>query len=171
MRPMSGAWSSARTRSPSGAPAENGAPGKIRTPDPPGRSRPLLSAELRGQYWSGCEVPPLVLRVPSAGLFCTSFTLLKWRSHEDSNLVLRFRRPMSCPFDHGTLGSGEVRRTTAACWLPSQESNLPELCLTGSRVHLARLRGMNWWTTGVTLPARVACKASLHPCAWPMVPE
>jgi hypothetical protein len=27
-------------------------------------------------------------------------------------------------------------------WLPSQESNLPQLCLTGSRVHLARLRGM-----------------------------
>src|SRR5712691_10051385 len=65
----------------------------------------------------------------------------------------------------------EVRGTTAACWLPSQESNLPELCLTGSRVHLARLRGMNWWTTGVTLPARVACKASLHPCAWPVVPR
>jgi hypothetical protein len=27
-------------------------------------------------------------------------------------------------------------------WLPSQESNLPQLCLTGSRVRLARLRGM-----------------------------
>ena len=26
-------------------------------------------------------------------------------------------------------------------WLPSQESNLPQLCLTGSRVHLARLTG------------------------------
>ena len=28
----------------------------------------------------------------------------------------------------------------------------------------------SWWNTGVTLPARLACKACLHPCACPKCP-
>ena len=43
-------------------------------------------------------------------------------------------------------------------WLPSQESNLPQRCLTGSRVRLARLRGMKWWSTSDSNRARSPCK-------------
>jgi hypothetical protein len=31
----------------------------------------------------------------------------------------------------------------------------------------SRLCREGWWSTGVTLPAGLACKACLHPCACP----
>ena len=53
------------------------------------------------------------------------------------------RNQVLIQLSYGTVTRCALCRERIACkWLPSQESNLPELCLTGSRVHLARLRGI-----------------------------
>src|SRR5579859_7288303 len=54
-------------------------------------------------------------------------------------------------------------------WLPSQESNLPQVRLTAGRVHLARLMGINfWWRNRESNPGRRSCKDQLQPAAFPV---
>src|SRR5215470_16923454 len=44
--------------------------------EPPSAELESVRPQRDRGYWSACEVLPLGLRVPSAGLFCTSFTLV-----------------------------------------------------------------------------------------------
>ena len=78
---------------------------------------------------------------------------------------VRARHPW--PLDDGSL-------TMRERWLPSQESNLPQLCLTGSRVRLARLRGMFGGMSGtrtrrLPLARRRLSLLSYHPELVPRV--
>jgi hypothetical protein len=124
------------------------------------------------QIWSGWLVTIQRPPRPKRGALPTELHPVESGAHGRT-------RTSICNSDYGSPVRSR-RRLRARChgatkiaanWLPSQESNLPELCLTGSRVRLARLTGMNWWSDRVTLPAPVACKASVQPSAHPMVPR
>jgi hypothetical protein len=73
----------------------------------------------------------------------------RWRSRQDLNLHARLNRnQVLLRLSYGTVSVIKrsaplfASRERRANWLPTQESNLPELGLTDRRVRLARLRGM-----------------------------
>jgi hypothetical protein len=94
-----------------------GALGKIRTPDPPGRSRPLLSAELRGRMEArgGIKSPYPVLQTGPSSLWhraiCSLRALLRRRG-----ATKRHRIPAPEPAEPHGIQSGLV----APCWLTGQ---------------------------------------------------
>jgi hypothetical protein len=114
-------------------------------------------------YWSGWLVTIQRPPRPKRGALPTELHPVESGAHGRT-------RTSICNSDYGSPVRSRRRLRARGGWLPSQESNLPELCLTGSRVRLARLTGMNWWSDRVTLPAPVACKASVRPSAHPKVP-
>src|SRR5450755_2558866 len=99
------------------------------------------------------------LRLRKPALCSAELRVEDWGCRRDLNPRLRCEGPESFPLDDGSVthvpaklapgldpgvGSGSPTRTCANEWLPSQESNLSQLCRSGSRVRLARLRGMTF---------------------------
>lgn len=74
--------------------------------------------------------------------------------------------PRESPTEHKE--PSRARALVRGRWLVAPGSNRdlrsksPVPCRSGSRPSC-------WWTIGLTLSVRSACKARLHPCAWPSI--
>ena len=116
-----------------------------------------FATKLNGINWSGCGVLPTDLRLPRPGLFL----------HELHPGVGAHERIRTSIFSSCYGYPVRSRARLHAHGTQGRDRTCDRL--VNSQLLYRSATWVDWWSNGVTLPARRSCKDRLHPCACPVV--